>query len=181
MTNGKIQKKVLKKLSAVRAVLSRQEREILDAIVLGEAKAHVIAPNKTSRAATKSSGKNTSQAKAREEMSKNDEVKAHTLHQTGKHAGKADQAGATVAHKLHQTSKHAGKADQAGATVAHKLRSTRKQAGKAIVNQVKGKKAEVDAHLFGLGDQITPKTVPPTSLTPIEFDPNKEEYHPAEE
>ena len=36
----KTAKKVLKKLSAVRAVLRKDEREVLDAIVLGEVQAH---------------------------------------------------------------------------------------------------------------------------------------------
>src|SRR5512144_2080639 len=84
MTNHKIQvsRKVLKKLSAVRAVLSKPEREILDAIVLGEAKAHMMAAKKSGKATRKSSRNIISTKKARAKMSKADsksEVKAHVM------------------------------------------------------------------------------------------------------
>jgi hypothetical protein len=43
----KASKKVLKKLSAVRAVLPKDERDVLDAIVLGEVVAHTISKRPT--------------------------------------------------------------------------------------------------------------------------------------
>ncbi len=193
MTNGKIQKKVLKKLSAVRAVLSNKEREVLDAIVLGEARAHEMATKKTGRAARKSSD-TISETKARNNMTKKVQRKgsagsakaqAHKLHQARVSSTRVSITKAKArAHKLHQARVSSTKAD----AQAHKLHQARVSSTKADAQahklhqaRVSSTKADAQAHLFGLGDQIAPKTVPPTTLVPIEFDPNKEEYHPAEE
>ncbi len=112
-------------------------------------------------------------------MSKNDEVKAHQM-QPAQAKAAARNAAKAQAHRMRPDQAKAA-ARNAAKAQAHQLTKTRKQSGKVIAGQAKGNKAEVEAHLFGLGDQIAPKTVPPTTLVPIEFDPNKEEYHPAEE
>ena len=62
----KTAKKVLKKLSAVRAVLRKDERDVLDAIVLGEVVAHRMTGRSTGKSAGRSTGKST-------------EVKAHQM------------------------------------------------------------------------------------------------------
>jgi len=85
-------KRLLKKLSAMRATLRNDEREILDAIVTGEVEAHKLSVDK---AADKAAGKAAGKAA---------EVAAHKLSvdkAADKAAGKAaDKAAEVAAHKL---------------------------------------------------------------------------------
>jgi len=118
-TERQASKRLFKKLSALRATLSNEERKILDELIVNEVAAHKM----TSRAAGKSVGKATNKAS---------EVAAHKM--TGKAVGKAtNKATEVAAHKMTNMAvgKAVGKAtNKASEVAAHKM--TGKAVGKAV-------------------------------------------------
>ncbi len=75
-------RRVLKKLSAVRAVLSNDEREVLDAIVLGEVRAHQIPETQIDQSTTESTS--TNQRKGQNMLGKDNPISKSTARNTAK-------------------------------------------------------------------------------------------------
>ncbi len=75
-------RRVLKKLSAVRAVLSNDEREVLDAIVLGEVRAHQIPETQIDQSTTESTS--TNQRKGQNMLGKDNPISKSTAKGTAK-------------------------------------------------------------------------------------------------
>ena len=121
-TRSQASKRLFKKLSALRATLSNEERKILDELIVSEVAAHKLTSKSIGKAVSKSANKAS-------------EVAAHKLtsKSIGKAAGKSvNKASEVAAHKL--TSKSIGKAagksaNKASEVAAHKM--TSKAASKA--------------------------------------------------
>ncbi len=163
-TKNQASRKVLKKLSAVRAVLRKDERDVLDAIVLREVTAHQLNGN-TISAAGKGAAKY--------------QVQAHVLTPRGaaKGAGKGAAKYQVQAHGL--TPRGAGKVRAKGAgkqqVKAHVIPP--RGAGKG---RAKGAgKAQVKAHKMTHVPVFNPEPGP--VLPDITFDPTLEEYHPIDQ
>src|SRR5512146_2318178 len=111
-------RRVLKKLSAVRAVLSNDEREVLDAIVLGEVRAHQMtndAPEDDQNKSTKTNQRRKGKAamamskkpvnKATSKATAKRQVKAHAMPKTAvnKATSKATSRRQVKAHAMPKT------------------------------------------------------------------------------
>ena len=107
-------KRLLKKLSAVRATLDNDERDILDQFVLGSALAEggVTSADEVAAHAIKTS-------KVSGKVSDADEVAAHAI-KTGKVSGKVSDADEVAAHAI-KTSKVSGKVSDAAEVAAHTI------------------------------------------------------------
>ncbi len=169
--NTRASRRVLKKLSAVRAVLPRDEREVLDAIVLGEVKTHQASETPVSQPTAESTSDN--QRKDHEMLGKDNpiskvsnikgQVKAHT-------AGGLKGVGIKGAGIKGQVKAHSTGLKGAGV----------KGAG------IKGAgiKGQVKAHAIVNPQppvEHTPAPVPPVELPKVEFDPTLEQYKPIAE
>ena len=156
MKKGEVQvsRKVLKKLSAVRAVLRKDERDVLDGIVLGEVQAHVLR-----RATTKAVRRATAKK----------QVQAHLLRRPTQAVRRATAKKQVQAHLLRRPTQAVRRATAKKQVQAHLLRATAKAARRATANK------QVQAHL------LRRPTIAENTIPPIEFDPDLKEYQPIPE
>ncbi len=179
-------RRVLKKLSAVRAVLSKDEREVLDAIVLGEARAHQMPETRIDTSTTESTS--STQRKDHDMLGKDNpisksvaksQVKAHALKSVQKGPAKSNTKGAAKAHALKSAYKGSAKSNAKGAAKAHVLKTVYK--GSAKSNAKSAAKAHQMVATEPLVEQAPVTTVPPIELPKVEFDPTVEQYKPIAE
>ena len=173
--------KVLKKLSAVRAVLQKDEREVLDAIVLGQVHAHQMpdaTPNSTPNNQTKGHQMLKHNKAAARAVAKKQQVVAHSVSRSA--ARTASRAAAkkqqVVAHSVSRSA-----AKSAARTAARKQQvvahSVARSASRAAARTA-ARKQQVVAHEMPKAPE-TP--VVETTIPQIEFDPTSEQYQPKPE